>query len=165
LTGTSGVEQDEKFFETVIKREPLRSLMRNQKILTCFPKTGLGRNAVLLLYKDGWIIPNPPVPDATIRLHFEARTPGEFRLEVEVYPYVGSLNKKPELERQMARALTLKADALRSLRQEVISDDALREALGANTERLPDPGRTETQTAVKFSRGLPRDCSADSIPR
>jgi hypothetical protein len=148
---------DQEYF-IAIGEEPALVRVLKKLRLTEVRVFEMRHNAGIWISKPNWLFPNPPVPNAAVWVHFEARRPGECRLEVDTHPYVPGLGQKPEKLEEMKVAVELKALLLRKLRVCVMEDQALLE-LGASTAALRDPEQPDAGTAVKFLSSLPEDAS------
>ena len=152
--------KDERFFAAILEETGLGAALHSQGFDQREVKPGRGnRNAVLLISKPSWITPIRPGDEKRVRVHYEARRRGEFRVEAEVYPYEGSIDKHPDRETALRSVLNLKGAILGHLRERLTSDAALVERFGINTRQLDREIKTSTQTAVKLEQGLSASCS------
>jgi hypothetical protein len=114
----------------------------------------IGSNTGIWISKPQWRFPDPPVRNATVWVHFEARRPGECRLEVDTHPYVPGLAQKPEQLAELKTAVEIKALLLRRLRECLMAEPEMAD-LGASVAALRDPEQPDAGTAVKFLGEFP----------
>ncbi len=141
---------DVDHFKAVIRDEQMLRIIRSYGLDTHIYKHGQNRNDGLKLWKRTWRIacPAPGNVDG-IEIHFEARHPGEIQVDVEIFPYEGSIAKKPGRETELERPLRLKACLLSAIRQRLLSDGRCKN-IGVTRGRFGDPSRTSTLGAAKF---------------
>jgi hypothetical protein len=151
---------DLEFFQTVV---------RHPDLVECLARHGLDRIAVygrggnrndgMKFSKPSWLLPCAAAGIEGIDVHLEARKPGELQLDVEVYPYEGSIIKNADRQRELREPLALKAEVLdllrRSLKREW--DD-----IEATAHGLLSTDAINCLCAVKFISGLGPNCSVDA---
>jgi hypothetical protein len=148
---------DQEYFIAVSEHPKLRKVLKKHGF-TEVRVFEMRHNAGIWISKPEWLMPNPPVPGASVWVHFEARKPGECRLEVDTHPYVPGIAQKPEQMAELATAIELKSLVLQRLR-ECVTADPRAGALGASTAALRDPDQPDAGTAVKFLSDLPEDAT------
>ena len=121
--------------------------------------TILGRNAGLKIWKDAWVLPNTDISDKTVCVHWEARRPGEIQIDVEPYPYEGSIGKDVLKLQRYRRQLDRKGALLAAVRTWIGGNAEWQATLGAKTNGLRNPVSTSALCAVKFI-----DSDADAKP-
>ena len=115
--------EDEKFFSAVTREPLIEGIQRKEIFEVRVEKRP--HNMVLVIYKQAWILPETLVKDWTKHVHFEAaRKRNEFRLDVVLHPYEGSIEKKPELLHKIKTVLTVKATILAGLRAKILDSDS-----------------------------------------
>ena len=150
-------DADQDYFLALSEDPTLRRVLRKLG-LTEVRVFRMRHNAGIWISKPEWLIPSPPVYGQSVWIHFEARRPGECRLEIDTHPYVPGLGQKPDQLAELATAVQLKSLLLRRLRECIMAEPRLQE-LGASTAALRDPEQPDAGTAVKFISGLPADAS------
>ena len=85
------------------------------------------------------------------------------QIDVEVDPYEGGLEGKPERLKELESQLRLKADLTASIRDRFLEDDKIRLETGAHSRYLRATDAPSTCCAVKFDGGLSSDCSVSEF--
>ena len=155
------IADDVEFFRQVLRDPALQDALKRHA-LAPDPTTPAAsiHNAVLIFCKTSWVLPLLAGQDKTLQIHWEARTRHEFRLDVALDPYEGSIEKKPDLAQSLRPVLDFKADLFQRLRREILDDAEARTRLGANTSHLPAATAIRAQTVAKFDRDLSADPTA-----
>lgn len=116
-------------------------------------------------YRSDWTIGAPLSPKG-VDIHYESARRGELFVHVEINPYEGSIDQKPERRAALAAPLACKERLLRRLRARLSDLASENPGMGATLRRCGDPARAGTLAAIKFeiprSEGVltPEDCAA-----
>ncbi|HET6384979.1 MAG TPA: hypothetical protein VFJ58_16430 [Armatimonadota bacterium] len=145
------------FFKTVMEEPVLRAALREHGLSSNADPSQF--NSVLILTKVEWTLPYWGSLPKTLNVHFEARRPDEFRLEVGLEPYEGNVGQKPELMRRIEPVLALKTGMVRALRIGGMLIP-LPARYQASVGHLPAPEETRSHTAIKFTSGLGADVTS-----
>ena len=149
-------DADQQFFHAVVREPALRRALEARGFST--PLIAAAQhNAILILTRRGWTLPRPSAHARTLNVHFEARTRSEFRLEVGPDPWIGGLDRKPEIKQEMAPVLARRARIMDALRSRLLNARDLPQGVEVNTRNLLRAEATAAHTVVKFKGGLPAD--------
>lgn len=102
------------------------------------------------VYKDAWTIRLPARGIDGLNVHFEARRPGELQVDIEVFPYEGSIEKNAIRLEELRRHMEVKQDLIEMIRTELSTDAICVRQLGVSTRGLRDAAVASTLCAVKF---------------
>jgi len=113
---------------------------------------------MLKLTKPGWTM-YPCRPDEKgVQIHLECDGRGKMRLDIEIYPYEGSITKKPDRLAALRRQLEFRAELHRQVRPRLAGLD-----YGAGmklvTKSLRDPESPKANSAGRFDGGLDEGCT------
>lgn len=109
-----------------------------------------GGNAGLQVKARRWILEN-----RSVCIHFESRRRGEFRIDVELFPYESGVDL--DEARQIDLQVPLRTKKL--LITEIRNAEGGFKSIGANTKYLRDASSPSTCTALKFDKHLGEKCS------
>ncbi len=107
-------------------------------------------------YKPDWTIGEPLAPKG-VDVHYESARRGELFVHVEINPYEGSIDQKPERRTALARPLASKEQLQRRIRARLSALAAENPWMGATLRRCGDPARAGTLAAIKFAIPRPED--------
>ena len=152
---------DKQFFQLVSEEPSLTNVLVGEEWAPIHVYGPIhGRNAGIKVWKHVWRLSHMWPGSETIEVHFEARRRCRIQVDVEIYPYEGSIDKDPSRVRALQERLELKTRLLIAIREEVMRDTVLRARLGATTTRLREPEAVPTLCAVQFDSK--RDISESS---
>jgi hypothetical protein len=117
---------------------------------------GRDHNDGMKITKRDWTIPCPGPGVDGVNVHYEMRRPGAIQIDVEIFPYRGSIDKDVHLARELKETLALKGQLLRDIRVTVLDDRGCVEGLGATAKGLRDTDATSSLCAVQFLRSKER---------
>ncbi len=152
-TKTEAKAVDQAFFMAVMDESAMQRVLDQHELDQIY----LGPsqyNSILVLTKETWTLPYFHLMPKTLNIHFEARKPNEFRLEVGLEPYEGNIENKLELWNTLQPVLMLKAQIVAALRTRILGDPVT-SPVHPTTNGLPSPEATRSHTAVKFVSHLP----------
>ena len=148
---TSGTMTDKEFFQAVSEEPLLARFLASDEWAPGHVYGPIhGRNAGLKVWKHAWRLSHLWPEEETVEVHFESRHRGRLQVDVEIYPYEGSIDKDSARLKALEGQLQLKRRLLTAIRNTVIRDSALCVSLGATTARLRDPDVVSTLGAVQF---------------
>jgi len=122
-------------------------------------------NAVLGITKQEWALARLSGHSRSLNIHFEARNRRELRLELGLHPYIGNVEEKPELFRELQPVLAQKAMLLERLRTLLMAMPALPAPIEIAVKNLLAPGDPRSHTIVKFTGQLPADPTPEQSAR
>jgi hypothetical protein len=117
-TLTAIKNNDAEFFHSVRRDPVFAAVLERQDFQTHIGDSQ--HNAVFLLWKKSWVLRQPAGHERTLMIHFEAKDRREMRVEVGPEPWVGGLDKKPELKAMLAPVLSRKTRVIRALRDRLL---------------------------------------------
>jgi hypothetical protein len=108
-------------------------------------------NGGLKIWKDDWTIRLPAPGIDGVNVHFESRRPGEIQIDVEVFPYEGSIEKDAARLAELKRHIEIKTQLITSIRNKATAQTEWHD-LGVTTSHLNRPEIVSTICAVKFKK-------------
>src|SRR5579864_6140653 len=136
---------DASYFDAVSRSDAIQAAVARHRLAQPkFYHRGGFRGArlyhdLMTISKDSWTIVLPARAIDGLNVHFETRGPGVIRIDIEPYPYEGSIAKDQKRQRELERHLKLKSELIRALRSEIDADSTYRKEFGATVEDLKDP--------------------------
>ncbi len=115
---------------------------------------------MLKLTKPGWTL-YPCGDDAEgVQIHLECDGRGKMRLDIEIFPYEGSIAKKPGRLKELKRQLVFKA-RLHHLVRAALDGGEFGPVVTVSTRGRQNPDLPSTNSAGRFESGLTSDCTPD----
>jgi hypothetical protein len=150
---------DLDFVNAVVERADLKKELARQGLdrIETYGR-GSTRNDGMKISKSAWMLPLPAPGVRGIDIHLEARKPGELQLDVEVFPYEGSIDKDLARQAELREVLNLKAELLDLLRRSLNRQCDVE----ATAHGLLSTEAVKCLCAVKFTSGLGPKCSVDA---
>lgn len=158
----------QRHFKDVWESETLQQALKRNKLdrHEIYREGGYRKSRVhnggLKLWKDEWLLPLAGPDIEGVSVHYESRHPGQIQLDVEVFPYEGSIEKDKHRLEQLKSQLALKSRVLQAIRTAVASDARTANRFGATTKGLREPSAPSTLCAVKFVRQDGSDPGAET---
>jgi hypothetical protein len=157
-TLTQRKKADKQFFEIVQVQSTLEATLKRLG-LTRQTIRASQRNAVFGITKPEWTLSSLKGQSRSLNVHFEARNRHEFRLELGLDPYIGNVEEKPELFRELQPILAQKARLMERLRVLLKDTTTLPAYIEIVMTDLLAPDKTRAHTIVRFTGNLPTDPS------
>src|SRR4051812_11650715 len=113
-----------------MNREPhFQSVLDSRQVTDVLKRHALNRTETwpegrfriggMKVYKDAWTIPLPAQGIDGLNVHFEARRPCELQIDVEVFPYEGSIEKDITRLQELRRHMEVKQALIETIRAEL----------------------------------------------
>ena len=127
------------------------------------PET-LGRmksaHGIVKLTKPGWTL-FPCGPDRKgVQVHFECDGRGKLRLDIEVYPFEGSIEKRPDRMAALAEQLELKARLHQAVRP-ALAQLQMPTGVRLGRLKLSPPESPQANSVGRFVREAGEDCTSE----
>jgi hypothetical protein len=151
---------DVEHFAEVANVVCVRAVLRDLSLTCEIYRRGQTHNDGLKIGAERWRVPCRGGGVAAIDVHYESRRPGHIQIDVELYPYEGSVAKKPGRREEIEPQLRLRSRILRELRDQIMGNGFLVKDFGANERRLMDIDNDARLCAASFDSGLSPDCGA-----
>ncbi|MCW3055031.1 MAG: hypothetical protein JWN14_4201 [Chthonomonadales bacterium] len=163
-TLTQQKADDAQFFERV-KAQPVLQETLQRHALNKLVIRPSQHNSVLGITKQEWTLPRLTGQSRSLNVHFEARNRHEFRLELGLDPYIGNVEDKPELFRELQPVLAQKTRLLERLRTLLQKATTLPAHVDIVMTGLLAPDKTRAHTIVRFTGNLPTDPAPEQSAR
>lgn len=108
---------DQGFFDAVLENPMLISALRAAGMNAVARGRLRGEAGFLQISKPTWTLRPVPGAERGVNIHFECRGRRSIRIDVELYPYKGSVAKDPGLRERLEPQLRLKARFIRRIRE------------------------------------------------
>lgn len=153
------VAGDTPFFDAVLSHPTLAATLDRLGLVATQQGRMRSDNGILTLTRPSWTLRPDQGRAEAVNLHFECRGRESLQLDIEPYPYEGSLEKKPDRLAALGHVLDMKAELHRRVRQ------TLTRELGevVSLRRCGAPERPSTCKAVGFNVPAEATASADAF--
>lgn len=115
-------------------------------------------HGIVKLAKPSWTLYPCGHDQPGVQVHFECDGRGKLRLDIEVYPYVGSIEKKPDRMAALAKQLELKAKLHAAVRP-ALTQLQMPAGVRLGQRKLSPPETPKANSAGRFVREAGEECT------